>query len=124
MSVGANRFGGILPVQYAVTEMSLSLYTHTYSIYVYVCVCVCVWWWWWMQALTLEVELLVSFLIRFAVPAVPAPGEGRKRVAESTDCAEKIKALNYKNFNAATNAAHHKSVKKPSRPAGAVNPTA
>lgn len=66
-----------------------------------------------MQALTLKVELLVSLLIRFAVPAVPARGE-RKRVAESTDCAEKINALNYKNLNAATNAVHDKSFERAS----------
>lgn len=66
-----------------------------------------------MVALTLEVEFLVSLLIGFAVPAVPAQGEG-KRVAESTDCAEEINSLNYKNFNAAANAAHDKSLKKPS----------
>lgn len=33
----------------------------------------------------------------------------RKREAESTDCAEEMNALNYKNFNAAANAAHDKS---------------
>lgn len=63
-----------------------------------------------MQALTLEVELLVSLLIGFAVPAVPA----RERVTESADCAVAIYTLNYKNFNAAANAAHGKSLKKPS----------
>lgn len=45
-----------------------------------------------MQALTLEVELLISLLIGFAVPTVSARKEGgregerggRKRAAEST----------------------------------------
>lgn len=76
-----------------------------------------------MQALTLEVELLVSLLIGFAVPAVPARGE-RKRVAESTDCEQEINSLKYKNFNAATNAVHDKSLRRPSWAAGAVNPAA
>ena len=76
-----------------------------------------------MQALTLEVELLVSLLISFAVPAVPARGE-RKRVAESTDCAQEINVLNYRNFNAATNAVHDKSPEEPSGAAGAVKPAA
>lgn len=41
-------------------------------------------------ALTLEVELLVSLLIGFAVPAVPAQEGGRKKKAtESADCAAK-----------------------------------
>lgn len=66
-----------------------------------------------MQALTLEVELFVSLLIGFAVPAVPAQG-GRKRVTESTDCVEETQSLNYKNFNVATNAAHDKSLEEPS----------
>jgi len=66
-----------------------------------------------MQILTLEVELLVSLLIGFAVPAVPARGE-RKTVAESTDCAVEISAPNCKNFNAATNAVQDKSFEKPS----------
>lgn len=66
-----------------------------------------------MQALTLEVELLVSLLISFTVPAVPARGE-RERVTESADCVEEVNALSYKNFNAAANAAHDKSLKKPS----------
>lgn len=73
-----------LSVQYAVTEMSLSVCTFCLLQYI------CVWWWWWlMQALTLEVELLVSLLICFAVPAVPVPGGGQKRETESTDCVGK-----------------------------------
>lgn len=41
-------------------------------------------------ALTLEVELLVSLLIGFAVPAVPAQEGGRrKKATESADCAAK-----------------------------------
>lgn len=32
-----------------------------------------------MQALTLEVELLISLLIGFAVPAVPVEGKGGEK---------------------------------------------
>lgn len=78
----------------------------------FVFIYVCIW------QLTLEVELLVSFLISFAVPAVSA-WQGKKAM-ESADCVEEINTLNDNNINAPANAAvHDKSLKTPSRAAAA-----
>lgn len=76
-------FKAALPAQCAAAVMSLSV-----CVCVCACdrVCVCVF----FPALTLEVELLVSLLIGFAVPAVPAQEGGReKKATESADCAAK-----------------------------------
>lgn len=66
-------FKAALPAQYAAAVMSLSV-CGCVRVCDHVCVCV------FFPVLTLEVELLVSLLIGFAVPAVPAQeGGGEKK---------------------------------------------